>query len=264
MRIPVGVVVERVKADSPWIDYLWRPTGVLPGQPDTAPWTKLAQDGDRTTFYAGPATIELYRTETTNYRDNLATAAPSLWVVLYPTNAEPPYEIYLVTADPNVADSNSEAILKTISHQNAPNHNGGQLQFSPDGFLYAAIGDGGSGFDPFNNGQDTGNLLGKMLRVDVNNPPDYIPASNPFAGAGLPLDEIWAIGLRNPWRFSFDRATGDLYIADVGEHSREEIDYQPAGSFGGENYGWRCMEGTNECILRPALVQVEALPARAG
>ena len=109
MRIPVGVVVERVKADSPWIDYLWRPTGVLPGQPDTAPWTKLAQDGDRTTFYAGPATIELYRTETTNYRDNLATAAPSLWVVLYPTNAEPPYEIYLVTADPAEGEAMTEA-----------------------------------------------------------------------------------------------------------------------------------------------------------
>jgi len=152
---------------------------------------------------------------------------------------------YLVTGDPNVADPNSEVILKTIVHQDATNHNGGQLQFGPDGFLYAAIGDGGGGYDPLNHGQDTGNLLGKMLRLDVNNPPDYIPASNPYAGAGLPLDEIWAVGFRNPWRFSFDRTTGDLYVGDVGQDSVEEIDFQPAGSSGGLNFGWRCMEGSS-------------------
>ena len=98
--IAVGVVVERVKAASPWIDSLWRPTAVLAGQPDTAPWTRLADDGERATFYAGPATVALYRSETSNYRDNLATGTPLLWVVLRETGAEPPYQVYLVTADP--------------------------------------------------------------------------------------------------------------------------------------------------------------------
>ncbi|MEK7756222.1 MAG: PQQ-dependent sugar dehydrogenase, partial [Planctomycetota bacterium] len=152
--------------------------------------------------------------------------------------------LYSVTADPNVADPNTEVILKTIL-QDAPDHNGGQLQFGPDGFLYVGMGDGGNQNDPLNRGQDPGSLLGKMLRLDVDSPPDYIPLTNPYQGAGLPLDEIWATGFRNPWRFSFDRATGDLYVADVGEDLREEIDFQSAGSLGGENYGWRCMEGSN-------------------
>jgi hypothetical protein len=98
--IEVGVIVERVKAQSQWIDFLWRPTAVLAGRPDTAPWTKLNDDGDRATFYAGPATVGLHRTETPHYRSNLASGAPALWVVLRETGAEPPYEIYLVTADP--------------------------------------------------------------------------------------------------------------------------------------------------------------------
>ena len=98
--IPIGVIVERAKAASQWIDYIWRPTTVLAGQPDTPPWTLLADDGERATFYAGPATVELHRTETANYRDNLATGSPSLWVVLRETGAEPPYALYLVTADP--------------------------------------------------------------------------------------------------------------------------------------------------------------------
>jgi hypothetical protein len=99
-RIEVGVIVERVKAQSQWIDFLWRPTAVLAGRPDTAPWTKLNDDGERATFYAGAATIGLHRTETRHYRSNLASGAPALWVVLRETGAEPPYEIYLVTADP--------------------------------------------------------------------------------------------------------------------------------------------------------------------
>lgn len=100
VTIPIGVIVERVKAASPWIDYTWRPTSVLTGQPDTPAWSTLADDGARTTFYAGAATVELHRTETAHYRDNLASGAPSLWVVLSQTGAEPPYAIYLVTADP--------------------------------------------------------------------------------------------------------------------------------------------------------------------
>jgi hypothetical protein len=100
LAIPVGVVVERVKATSQWIDYLWRPTAVLAGQPDTPPWSKLSDDGERATFYAGPATIELHRSDTAHYRDNLASGIPSLWVVLHETGSDPPYALYLVTADP--------------------------------------------------------------------------------------------------------------------------------------------------------------------
>ena len=107
--IAVGVLVERVKATSPWIDFLWRPTTVLAGQPDTPPWTRLADDGERTTFYAGPATVELHRTETANYRDNLASGSPALWVVLRETGAEPPYVLYLVTADPSEGEAMTEA-----------------------------------------------------------------------------------------------------------------------------------------------------------
>ena len=98
--IPIGVIVERVKAASQWIDYIWRPASVLAGQPDTPAWAKLSDDGERTMFYAGPATVELHRSETANYRDNLATGAPALWVVLRETGAEPPYQLFLVTADP--------------------------------------------------------------------------------------------------------------------------------------------------------------------
>jgi uncharacterized protein DUF3305 len=98
--IPVGVIVERIKAESPWIDFIWRPTAVLAGEPETPPWTKIAEGSDRTAFYAGTARIQLHRSETANYRDNLATGSPLLWVVLRETGAEPPYDVYMVTADP--------------------------------------------------------------------------------------------------------------------------------------------------------------------
>jgi hypothetical protein len=142
-----------------------------------------------------------------------------------------------------------EPIL-SAGHSQEANHNGGQLQFGPDGHLYISLGDGGGGGDPFENAQDTEELLGKILRIDPHpgQVPAYsIPAGNPFAGtAGR--DEIWAYGLRNPWRFSFDRATGDMVIADVGQDTREEIDIAPspaAGVVGGAeaNYGWNCREG---------------------
>jgi glucose/arabinose dehydrogenase len=150
--------------------------------------------------------------------------------------------------DPNRADPASGVTLRTIA-QPFPNHNGGQLQFGPDGTLYIGMGDGGSGNDPMCNAQRDESLLGKMLRIDVdqnvNSPPFYgIPADNPFATPGGALDEIWAKGLRNPWRFSFDRVTGDLWIGDVGQNDREEIDFQPRASAGGENYGWKMTEGT--------------------
>ena len=158
---------------------------------------------------------------------------------------------YQVSGDPNLADSGSSTPVLSFSQPFA-NHNGGWQGFGPDGFLYIATGDGGSGNDPQNNGQDiTNNRLGKMLRIDINgddfavdpNRNYAIPADNPFVGA-TGDDEIWSYGLRNPWRASFDRETGDFYIGDVGQGAREEINVQLASSSGGENYGWRLREGT--------------------
>jgi glucose/arabinose dehydrogenase len=142
----------------------------------------------------------------------------------------------------NRADPGSEAALLIVDQPFA-NHNGGGLEFGPEGLLYLGLGDGGSANDPFGNGQRVDTLLGKLLRIDVNSGDPYsIPADNPFAaGGGVP--EIWAYGLRNPWRFSFDRATGDLYLGDVGQNSWEEIDYLPAGTSGGVNFGWNEREG---------------------
>jgi glucose/arabinose dehydrogenase len=156
---------------------------------------------------------------------------------------------YRVSAsDPNAADPASGVTLLTVDQPFA-NHNGGQLAFGPDGYLYIGMGDGGSANDPMCNAQRDETLLGKILRIDVDanvdSAPFYgIPPDNPFAAPGGPREEIWAKGLRNPWRFSFDRLTGDLYIGDVGQGAREEIDFQPAGASGGENYGWKVMEGT--------------------
>lgn len=147
--------------------------------------------------------------------------------------------------NPNVADPSSALILLTIPHPTYSNHNGGQLQFGPDGYLYIATGDGGGGGDPFNHGQNKETLLGKLLRIDVNSGSPYsIPPTNPFVGQPG-ADEIWAYGLRNPWRFSFDRLTGDLFIADVGQNNWEEVNFQAANSPGGHNYGWRLMEGAH-------------------
>ncbi|MGH9204833.1 MAG: PQQ-dependent sugar dehydrogenase, partial [Vicinamibacterales bacterium] len=155
---------------------------------------------------------------------------------------------YHVSDDPNVADSDSGEILLTIDQPEA-NHNGGLVKFGPDGYLYIGMGDGGGAGDrhgTIGNGQDPNALLGKMLRIDVNGGEPYaIPPSNPFANGTNARPEIWATGMRNPWRFSFDRTTGDLFIADVGQSAYEEINFQPASSSGGENYGWRIMEGAH-------------------
>jgi|GEM_PF-874287 len=155
---------------------------------------------------------------------------------------------YQVSGDPDLADLNSAAVVITVAQPFA-NHNGGNLAFGPDGLLYIGLGDGGAGGDPFNQAQDDTTLLGKMLRIDVDatDQGNYgIPPSNPFTDPndGV-LDEIWAKGLRNPWRYSFDRSMGDLYIGDVGQGDWEEIDFQPAASTGGENWGWRLLEGSS-------------------
>ena len=172
---------------------------------------------------------------------------------VYVTNAAGNIELreYLRTAgNPDLADGGSSNVILTIPHPIRENHNGGWIGFGPDGYLYISVGDGGGGGDPDNNAQNTGSLLGKMLRIDVNGD-DFpgtarnyaVPTDNPFAnGAGA--DEIWAVGLRNSWRASFDRLTGDLYIGDVGQGDREEINFQSAGAPGGANYGWAIREGT--------------------
>ena len=148
---------------------------------------------------------------------------------------------------PDLADPDTERVLLTIAQPDV-NHNVAQLRFGHDGYLYITTGDGGYLQEPRCTPQETDNLLGKILRIDVDQnidtPPYHgIPASNPFAGPGDPRDEIWALGLRNPWRLSFDRVTGALYVGDPGQNDREEVDVEPAGSPGGRNYGWKMMEG---------------------
>ena len=173
--------------------------------------------------------------------------------------------------DPDLANTASHQEVLRVP-ETAVIHSGGQLAFGPDGYLYIAVGDGDFDNDPENDAQNTGNMLGAILRIDVTQPPPAdppappagtlstvaylplvghargftyrVPASNPFVGMPGRAPEIWAYGLRNPWRFAFDRLTGDLYIADVGQSRREEVNFQPAGSAGGQNYGWRVMEGT--------------------
>jgi glucose/arabinose dehydrogenase len=160
--------------------------------------------------------------------------------------------------NPDVADPASAEILLTIDQPFA-NHNGGMLDFGPDGHLYVGLGDGGLSDDPQNNAQNPQALLGKMLRIDVGPTGPYtVPADNPFVGLLTHRPEIWAMGLRNPWRHTFDRATGDLYMADVGQNAWEEIDVQPASSRGGENYGWDVYEGTHN--YQPGVVIQHALP----
>jgi len=165
---------------------------------------------------------------------------------------------FKVSADPNIAIPTSENILLTVD-QPGSNHNAGKLLFGPDGYLYVPLGDGGgSGDNLGNNAQNPARLLGKINRIDVDNGPgspadckgqgsgDYtVPSDNPFVNVGGTCDEIWASGLRNPWQSSFDSLTGDLYVADVGQNSYEEVDFQRSDSAGGENYGWRCFEGVH-------------------
>jgi len=156
-------------------------------------------------------------------------------------NGDTRIERYTVGPNPDIADVASAKLILFIA-QPYSNHNGGLVTFGPDGMLYIGMGDGGSGGDPQNRAQNPDSLLGKLLRIDVDHGDPYaIPAGNPFATSGG-APEIWALGLRNPWRFAFDRAAGLLYIADVGQDLWEEVSVAPAGQ-GGLNYGWRIMEG---------------------
>jgi glucose/arabinose dehydrogenase len=172
---------------------------------------------------------------------------------------------FLTATNSNLADTNSEQIVMVIPKPSPittyNNHNAGQLAFGPDGYLYIGVGDGGSEGDPLNDGQNSSNFFGKILRIDVENgvSPYAIPANNPFVSINSFAPEIWAYGLRNPWRFSFDDKTGDLYIGDVGQNSYEEVDFQPEGSAGGQNYGWRIMEAYSNYDIPPGFTNFSAL-----
>ncbi len=158
-------------------------------------------------------------------------------------NGDSRVSAFTVSGNPNIADPASEQLILQIS-QPASNHNGGQVAFGPDGHLYLSLGDGGGADDAFMTGQSRTTLLGSILRIDIDGAAPYtVPADNPYAGHPTFRHELWNWGLRNPWRFSFDPVTGDMYIGDVGQGSFEEIDFQPAASSGGENYGWSIMEG---------------------
>jgi len=187
-------------------------------------------------------------------------ASNGYFFVYYTAGPFPLFDVvrrYHVSANPDRADSTSGLRMIRISDPFG-NHNGGQIAFGDDGYFYLAPGDGGSAGDPGNRAQDPGELLGKMLRIDMNSddfPSDPftnygIPPDNPFVAAVDTLPEIWAFGLRNPYRWSFDRETGDLYIGDVGQGAWEEIDFEPGSSPGGSNFGWRLMEG-NHCFDPP-------------
>ncbi len=177
-------------------------------------------------------------------------------------NGESRISRFRVTEDPNVADPESEEIIYTVT-QPYSNHNGGDVEFGPDGYLYVGFGDGGSADDPNNNAQTlTNDALGDMIRIDVRNNETYtIPPTNPWVGAGNDtLPEIWASGLRNPFRFGFDALTGDLWIGDVGQNAWEEVDVWPAGDNSGPNFGWRCREGA---VVSPTSVTTGCPPASA-
>jgi len=202
----------------------------------------------------------------------------------YVTNGDLALVQYSVSADdPNKADPDSAKLILSISDDPYVNHNGGTVRFGPDGYLYFTSGDGGLAGDPYDNAQNIRNMFGKILRIDVNatgSEPYLIPADNPFATSSQvdladfaiedPANyhpgaqpEIWAYGLRNPWQFNFDSETGDLYIADVGQNAVEEINFQEAGSTGGQNYGWDWLEGSHcypETVSECSRSQVGVLP----
>jgi glucose/arabinose dehydrogenase len=174
---------------------------------------------------------------------------------------------YRRSADPDLADPSTGRTVLNIPHSSQANHNGGQLQFGPDGYLYIGTGDGGGTGDPDRNAQNLGSLLGKLLRIDPRPGPSgesyTVPADNPLVGRPGARPEIWSYGLRNPWRFSFDRQSGDLVVADVGQGSWEEVDFAPASSGRGRsvNFGWSCWEGRHLYTPNESAADCSPLPA---
>jgi glucose/arabinose dehydrogenase len=180
-------------------------------------------------------------------------ASGRFWVNYTDLGGDTRVVAYRVSADPNRADPASEALVLTVEQPFA-NHNGGHVAVGPDGHLYVALGDGGGGGDPLETGRDPSDLLGSLLRIDPTRAegglPYAVPADNPFVGRAGARPELWSVGLRNPWRFAWDRETGDLYVGDVGQNAWEEIDVSPAGTGGlgagrGADYGWSTMEGAH-------------------
>ena len=228
---------------------------------------RLVEDGatQPTPFLDITADVDLERSDWGLY--SMAPApdfeASGLFYVFYTRDSTtPPPEYYLrieefrrSTANPDVADVSTRRIVLEIPQPQLPGHNGGQLQFGPDGLLYLAVGDGGSGPSPADNGQDTTTRLGKLLRINPNGTAPFqysVPGDNPFNDGGGPnADEIYSYGLRNPWRFSFDRATGDLTVGDVGERAWEEVNFALVGGGRGANFGWNCFEGSQPFIDAP-------------
>jgi glucose/arabinose dehydrogenase len=208
----------------------------------------IAEQGGRLRTLDGDTVIDLSGQVSDGNEQGLLGVAfhPSgRWVYLDWTDARGTTRVTEWAFDGRRATARRDVLTQ---RQPFANHNGGQLAFGPDGYLYIAIGDGGSAGDPQGNGQDLGTLLGKIVRIDPQGEgrggrPYEVPADNPFVNRRGARPEIWAYGLRNPWRFGFDRESGDLWIGDVGQNREEEVNRQPAGSAGGENYGWNLREG---------------------
>jgi glucose/arabinose dehydrogenase len=228
---------------------------------------RLVKDGatQSTPFLDITSDVDLIRSDWGLYSMALAPdyQTSGLFYVFYPrdsTDASAEYylrieEFRRSTTNPDIADVSTGRIVLEIPEPQFPGHNGGQLQFGPDGLLYLSVGDDGAGGSPVDNGQDTTTPLGKLLRINPNGSAPFqysIPPDNPFNdGAGPNADAIYSYGLRNPWRFSFDRATGDLTVGDVGETAWEEVDFTPAGGGRGANFGWNCFEGTQPFTSAP-------------
>lgn len=262
----IGYIIAQNPSDAPYdlkpiVTGLEQPLFIVPSPDDTGRLFVIEQSGQIRVI---TNTGQLLREPFLDLKDKTGVTANErglLGLAFHPDFAENGYfyinytrlsggntvvSRYQVSAgDINRADPDSESVILEID-QPYGNHNGGMIAFGPDGYLYIGMGDGGSAGDPLKSGQNPFNLLGALLRIDVDNGDPYtIPPDNPFADSKGGLPEIWAIGLRNPWRFSFDMETHDLYIADVGQNQYEEVNFQPSDSNGGENYGWNIYEGTH-------------------
>lgn len=270
--VGIGYILAQDPADEPYslepvATDLEQPLYLLPSPDDTGRLFVLEQPGRIRVLDRDSHLLDTPFLDLTNKTGVTANERGLLGLAFHPNFAENGYfyinytrldsgdtvvsRYQIMPDDPNRADPDSEKIIIEIK-QPYGNHNGGMIAFGPDGYLYIGMGDGGAGDDPLQNGQNPFTLLGALLRIDVDGGDPYaIPADNPFADGENGLPEIWAVGLRNPWRFSFDTATHDLYIADVGQNEYEEVNFQPADSSGGENYGWNVYEGNHQYLGIP-------------